>query len=261
MAARYPSDAVKRLGRDPTLYVIDLTLQKLSDSELAELADCLLTHPHSAWSLYLSGNRLTDQMGVKLAQFLATSSTIQTLSLSINQLGEATYLAVAAALRHNTSLQYLYLSDNLAVDTERIDAAFVDSLRLNPSRRTGSMWQLYSVGNGDLDFKRLKEAVRHPSLQMLLLSLNDCSPPPVSSAESSDRHSAARSCLVASRRRLEMLLGNFLVSSVFRCACRSGANLNRPVESAAARLTELNRPADKRQCRAFEEAAAVLRWK
>jgi hypothetical protein len=64
------------------------------------------------------------------------------LKLSTNQFGAATYLALAAALRVNSSLKYLYLYCNQAVERTRIDAAFVSALRLNSDRPVESVWQL-----------------------------------------------------------------------------------------------------------------------
>ena len=143
--ARSASEAVERLSlRDPTLKQIYLHWKDLTDAELAELADCLLAHPDVVTHVRLDYNRLTDETGVKLARYLAASSTIRSLSLADNQIGSATYLALAAALRVNSSLQILYLDDNQAVDQTRIDAAFIEALRLNPVRPTGSYWWLYS---------------------------------------------------------------------------------------------------------------------
>ena len=124
--------------------------------------------------MHLGRNQLTDETGVKLARYLAASSTIEWLNLRSNQFGSATYLAVAAALRVNSSLRVLYLYNNQAVDRTRIDAAFVEALRLNPDRSAESVWCLYSFGSSDIDFKRLKHAadeLGHPSLQSVLLAL------------------------------------------------------------------------------------------
>lgn len=146
------SETAQRLScRDPTLKWIDLFNN--SDAELAKLADCLVAHPDVVMRLWLGRNQLTDETGIKLARYVAASSTVELLSLSDNQLGEATYLAMAAALRVNSSLQYLYLADNLAVDTERIDASFVRALRFNPSRPDRSQWWLTVMGN---EYERLK---------------------------------------------------------------------------------------------------------
>ena len=126
VSAESVSEAVQRLSRrDPTLEQIYLYNKQLTDSELAELADCLLAHPDVVTYVWLMGNELTDETGVKLARYLAASSTVQWLGLSNNQLGSATYLALAAALRVNSSLRIFYLIANKAVDRTRIDAAFI----------------------------------------------------------------------------------------------------------------------------------------
>lgn len=156
-------------AHDPTLKWIDLFEQEHTDSELAELADCLLAHPDVITFVSLNLNRLTDETGVKLARYLAASSTIKSLILRNNQFGSATYLAVAAALRVNSSLRELYLCGNQAVDQTRIDGAFIDALRLNPDRSVHSVWYLYSSDQDD--FSRLRDAadeIGHPTLQMLL---------------------------------------------------------------------------------------------
>ena len=169
------SEAVQRLSRqDPTLKWINLSGKQLTDAELAELADCLLAHPDVVKRVGLGGNQLTDKTSAKLARYLAASSTIQYLGLGDNQFGSATYLALAAALRVNSSLRLLYLFDNQAVDRTRIDAAFIEALRLNPVRLARSIWCLYSFGYFDIDFERLKHAadeLGHPSLQLLLALL------------------------------------------------------------------------------------------
>ena len=94
-------EAVQRLSRrDPTLKEIDLDGNRHTDAQLAELADCLLAHPDVVTRMDLGHNQLTDETGVKLARYLAASSTIQALNVSDNQLGSATYLA---STRHCSS--------------------------------------------------------------------------------------------------------------------------------------------------------------
>lgn len=152
------AEAVERLSRhDPTLDCIEVSFKYLTDAEVAELADCLLAHPDLVTRLFLGGNGLTDETGVKLARYVAASSTIEYLILSSNQLGSATYLALAEALRVNTSLKYIHLFDNRAVDRTRVDAAFVSALRVNPGRPAKSVWWLYAAEN---EFPRLLEASR-----------------------------------------------------------------------------------------------------
>jgi len=166
------SEILQRLRQhDSTLTMIFIPNQQLTDSKMAELADCLVLHPDVITSVKLSGNQLTDETGVKLARYVAISSTIEWLDLSSNQFGKATYLALAAALRINTSLQELYLDNNPAVDRTCVEAAFIETLRLNPHRPVESDWQLYAAHWVDVDFKRLKsmaDELSHPTLQMIL---------------------------------------------------------------------------------------------
>ncbi len=165
-------EATQRLSdHDPTFKWIDLFEQEYTDLQLGELADCLLAHPDVVAHVFLDRNRLTDETGIKMARYLAVSSTIQILSLDDNQLGSATYLAMAAALRVNSSLQILFLFDNQAVDRTRIDAAFVEALRLNPVRPTGSLWCLYTATS---EFGRLKCAADILGPLSMLSQLRHC---------------------------------------------------------------------------------------
>lgn len=163
------SDAVQRLQcRDPMLKQICLYNKLHIDDEIAELVNCLLDNPDIVIYMTLHGNRLTDEAGIKLARFLAASSSIRVLVLSGNRFSEATYLAIAAALRINTSLQFLHLNCNQVINTHRVDAAFIDALILNPNRPPDSAWWLYP---GDCKFKELKvaaEKLGHPNMQALL---------------------------------------------------------------------------------------------
>jgi hypothetical protein len=172
--ANEPKDAIERLSRhDPTLDRIYLFNKQHTDAEVAELADCLLAHPDVVTHVLLYGNRLTDETGVKLARYVAASSTIEWLDLSSNQLGQATCLAIAAALQVNTSLRWLSLFCKQSVDESRIEAALVSALRLNPVRPADSRWYLYSYWS---EFERLKAAAEqqgHPSLQLLLCAQLD----------------------------------------------------------------------------------------
>lgn len=154
--------------RDPTHTDIYLYNKKYTDSNLAELVDYLLAHPDAVAVILMDNNQLTDKTGVKLARYVAASSTIRTLGLSYNKFDSETYLAMANALRVNTSLRELYLFDDNYVDESRIDAAFIEALRLNPDRPAESKWRLYPYST---EFNRLKDeadALGHPTLQMIL---------------------------------------------------------------------------------------------
>ncbi len=173
--ARSVFEGVERLSRDdPTLRDINLFKTKYIDSELDELVDCLLAHPDVVTGMFLACNRLTDKTGVKLARYLAASSTIEYLVMANNQFSDATYLALATALRVNSSLRELHLNGNREVDRTRIEAAFVEALRLNPDRPAQSEWQLYSIYFKDIDFKRLKPAADVLGAPSMLSQLRHC---------------------------------------------------------------------------------------
>ena len=155
-------EAVIRLKRlrlrrlyDHTLEWIDLTHKHHTDAELVEMIDHMLACPNVITHVWLCGNRLTDETGVRLARFVAASTTIEYLDLRDNQFGEETYLAIAAALHANSSLRILYLYGNQAVNPTRVEAAFVEALRLNTDRPFRCEWWLYSMDN---DFDRLQRA-------------------------------------------------------------------------------------------------------
>jgi hypothetical protein len=78
---------------------------------------------------------------------VSISSTIECLDLDGNCFDSATYLAMATALRVNTSLRYLDLNANKTIDRTRIGVAFIEALRLNPTRPATSAWFLYSCYN------------------------------------------------------------------------------------------------------------------
>lgn len=151
--------------------------EKYTDADIMELIDYLLLHPNSVNFIWVSYNQLTDETGLKIAQIIAKSNTVTVLDLHSNQFGDATYLALADALQINTSISGLYMDENRAQDKNRIDAAFVNTLRINPHRPFDSAWELYDswcpYSDGHPDFDRLKEKANelgHPTLQSLLAS-------------------------------------------------------------------------------------------
>ncbi len=154
--------------RDSMLKAIELGDNQYNDAEVTALVAFLIAQPNVCMHVVLHGNQLTNKTGIKLAKYVAASSTIRTLILCNNQFGQATYLALAAALRVNTSLQYLDLHGNQPEDKSSIDAAFIDALRVNPSCASRKSWFLCGIRN---DFPRLQNEAKelgHPSLQLLL---------------------------------------------------------------------------------------------
>ncbi len=161
-------------SHDPTFWHIEPYGKQLTDAKQSELTDCLLAHPDVVTHVSLASTQLTDETGIKLARYVAASSTIVSLTIYENQLGSETYLALAAALCVNSSLRILYMFDNQAVDRTRVDAAFVEALRLNPNRPARSLWWLYSNTITSVDFKRLKRAAYALGPPSMLSHLRHC---------------------------------------------------------------------------------------
>ncbi len=166
-------EAVQRLGRgDSTLEDIYLYGKRHTDSVLAELVECLLARPNAVKHVTLRNTQLTDETGIKLARYVASSSTIQMFNLPFNQIGEETHLALAAALRVNSSLRHLSLYYNQAVDPTRVEAAFVEALRLNPYRPVHSVWW-FSLDNHST-FQQLKHIATVLGPPSMLSQLRHC---------------------------------------------------------------------------------------
>lgn len=163
---------VSRTNPDHTPLSIDLFGENITSFELAELVDGLLTYPDIVKHVHMSFSQITDKTGVKIARYVATSSTIETLDLRSNHLDMKTYLAIAAALRANSTMQDLYLFGNRRVDKFRVNTAFVNTLRLNPIVAVATTWMLYNPNNGLSDSIYLKNAADRatpPSMLEFLL--------------------------------------------------------------------------------------------
>lgn len=152
---------------DLRLTLICLENKEMADASIVELVVHLIQYPNRVKVLRLSKNGLSDVAGVALAHYIATSSTIQELNIKNNRFGAVTYRAMAAALRTNTSLCYLYMYGNKEVDTAKIDASFLAALHANPKRYICSFWVLYGSGYV-ADYPRLMRIVmRLPAPSML----------------------------------------------------------------------------------------------
>jgi hypothetical protein len=162
-------------AKDRNTGLIDVSLLDIKDAKLNELFELLQTHPTAVVDFVLRANRLTDKTGVKVAHYVAISFAIKTLNSSENRFSETSYLAIAAALRVNSTLEHLNLFHNRVVDRVRVDTAFVNALRLNPVRSVESIWRLYTFEWHTCDFKRLKDAAEKstpPSMLEFLLCVH-----------------------------------------------------------------------------------------
>lgn len=164
--------ATKRIrDRESEFTIIELTGKHYNDSEFDELADCLIENPNSITRLYVDSNKLSDKSGVKIARFLARSTTVEALNLSDNKFGDTTYLAIADALRFNSSLRWLFLEHNQPVDQTHIVETFVGAVQVNSARPVHAWWRLFSGCGTHNDFPHLATTAAqlgHPSLQSLL---------------------------------------------------------------------------------------------
>lgn len=83
--ARTADEAIERIQQqDSTLTEIQLSVCNLNDARVTKLVDCLIAHSNAIVHLWLSCNDLTDETGVKLARYVAASSTIEWLFLNNN---------------------------------------------------------------------------------------------------------------------------------------------------------------------------------
>lgn len=140
-----------------------------TDEDLTELVDCLISHPNIIQRLYLCVTKITDTIGIRIAKHLAIDSTIRLLDLRANALGALTYLEIIASLRLNSSLCILRLCGNAAIIPRQFDVEFVNSIRLNFTRRLNSEWRIYTRND---EFKRLNDIAEKstsPSMLEFLL--------------------------------------------------------------------------------------------
>lgn len=122
-------------------------------------------------------------IGVKLARFVSTSTTLNELVFGYDFVRRDTLFALANALCTNTSLRSMNLFP-LRADMEDFENALVYALRINPMRPPDSAWN-FSIHasertmNSYQDLKAKADELGHPTLQMLLLDreLSDVAPP------------------------------------------------------------------------------------
>lgn len=144
---------IKRIReQDSTLDEVALEDKEYTDENVCELINCLIENPNLVKRLFLCSNKLSDITGVKLGRFLRSSTTIEVLCLHDNLFGEATYIAISAALCLNRSLKCLRLYGNKTVDKGRIDRSFINVLMHFSERPPDSVWSLYMDQD---DFRRL----------------------------------------------------------------------------------------------------------
>lgn len=166
-------DAIRRLKRKNTLLQnIILFGHQNTKPQVTALLDCLLLYPDVVTYVALIQALLWDETGVKTAEYVIASSTVEILGLQGNYLSDKTYLALAAALRFNTSLDSLFLWGNRPHKRRLIEGAFIDALRVNPMRSSQSTWTLYTSANDFLRLRAMATRLGAPSMLSQLDTLD-----------------------------------------------------------------------------------------
>lgn len=93
--------------RDETLKEINPP-QYCTETQLHRLVDRLITRPNIVEKVCLARFGMSDEVGEKVAQYVAKSRTLVSLDLAYNQHTFATVSALAGALCVNTSLYVLF---------------------------------------------------------------------------------------------------------------------------------------------------------
>lgn len=168
------SEVVQRLKDGcEELTRIELSHRSHNTLELHELLDALIEYPNVVRYMIVP-HEVDDAVGVKLARFITVSQHIEFIYTAFCSIfTEKTYIAIAKALRINSTLQSFSTFQLPPSDTRRIDFAFINALRLNPMRPINfnlAFWS-YSYESRE-ELPRLCKAVKllgRPSLLEVLV--------------------------------------------------------------------------------------------
>lgn len=144
-----------------------------TDKDVATLVDFLIANPNAVTHVYLNRNILTDKTGVKLARFVAESTTVEVLRLDQNLLSARTFLVMAHALAYNASLRVLELGFDVKEIPFHVLGAFTCALRINPRRPKGSAWVLSTRWNDFTRLEGLAMRARPPSMLVQVAFASD----------------------------------------------------------------------------------------
>jgi hypothetical protein len=156
----------------PRIDKIKLEDRFCGDNNVSELLDCLIICPNIVKTISLGLNFLTDKSGIKLAQYVASSTTIKKLYISGNLFSDTTFYALAAALCVNTSLCDIGMRENLSLDVHRINIAFICAMRLNPIHPVYSTWRVFSFTSENRRWKNLAQKSTPPSMLEFMLCVH-----------------------------------------------------------------------------------------
>lgn len=162
-------DATRRVEKgDLTLKTINAFNENCEDAAVITLMRCLIKNPNRVTRVVLDRNKLTDQAGMLIASFVTISTTLEVLSLKHNNFTSRTHLAIACALRLNTSLRFLAMAKNerlTAKNRFEANAYFVRALHMNPHRPHSSEWYIYDSSiNAYKNLKKIAERLEAPTM-------------------------------------------------------------------------------------------------
>lgn len=145
----------------------------VSHEVIEQTIDLALEQRGNGLVLIVACAGLPDRVGVKIAQLIAVSETIEECCVAGNNFSLRTVLAISQALKSNKSLRTLALwGIRCCMYAPVVRDAFMRALYINPDRPFGSRWTFseFVSGNTFDAYKKGKyEPDWHPTLQELLL--------------------------------------------------------------------------------------------
>lgn len=139
---------------DDTFEELYINAKNGSYSCLRTLFDTLCIHPNVITRMLVYVD-LQTQFCPQLSRYITASTTIDTIYAPHNLFDFNGYLAIAKSLRFNSSLRILIIHNTLSVDESTINRAFVNALRVNPTRPEGSNWELFNPTTNCFVFLKL----------------------------------------------------------------------------------------------------------
>lgn len=138
-----PFKALRRvMDNDTSLTRLSLDKKCKNEQEVILLFKELAARVNNVTEVHISMNALSDAVGEQLAAFIKKSRTVHTINASHNSFGDATYMAVADALKYNTSLVNLYLHVNAPATRHLVISHFQNALD-HVDRPSSSRWYLF----------------------------------------------------------------------------------------------------------------------
>ena len=119
----------RSLQSNTTLTFLDVDCNRIHDESVLALADCLLNYNSSLTSLSLADNLIGEDGGIALGKVISKNSTLRYLNVSRNRLGNRGVAAILLGMETNKTVSRLELSSNDFDDGAAIGIA--DMLDLN----------------------------------------------------------------------------------------------------------------------------------